>query len=98
MSGLARGDRQSAVRNDSRCYFACLCGTLRRVLAGVCQVMRVLHRMKPATEGASSSSDETRYRRSKIYINPGYLWTRRGPEMHDEPHRTRYKGREWPAC
>ena len=28
-------------------------------------------------------------RRSKIYVNPGYLWTGRGPEMHNKPHANR---------
>src|SRR5262249_39470761 len=40
-------------------------------------------------DDASSSSDRTRNRTSKIYVNPGYLWTERGPEMHNKPHMNR---------
>jgi hypothetical protein len=40
-------------RNDSQRYSPCLCGTLREILAEVCEVMRVLHLVKPATVRAS---------------------------------------------
>lgn len=52
MRALAPQARHQAAGNDSHCYFACLCGTLKAVSAMVCKVMRVLHQMKLALLGA----------------------------------------------
>ena len=69
MQALAPQERHQAAGNDSHCHFACLCGTLKAVSTMVCKVIRVTIQMKLAL------------RRSKMCINPVYVWTERGPDI-----------------